>query len=110
MILRRGLWALSLAGMICCSRQPVIHVAEVGSTNTWTLTSRHGTFAKGISLSLKGRLEGSADLIVSDWATQALTGQVDWKITHDLTTSNCVVVYAPQNVRGGQLEITYFFH
>jgi hypothetical protein len=112
--MRRLLFSVAGLTFLCsfsaCTRKHSFELADVSKTNRVTLVSRHGDLVSGVLVRVRGELQGAALVFVSGSATQAIGGSVDWKVNQALQTSNCVFSYLPQQVTGGRLTVSYFFH
>ena len=100
---------LSLVTLLGCKGRGTIAVSDVTATNTFTLTSRGGSIS-GLTLHVRGHLDGTGYIYAGNWDTQALSGAVDWTIYHDWFETNCVLHYDPLGVHTGTLTIQYEFH
>jgi hypothetical protein len=100
-----------LLGLAGCTQQHSISITDVTQTNILRLASQHSMFISGVSVRLSGHLDGKAIVFVNDQRPYPLSGLIDWKTNQLLKRGSvCVLQYAPQNVRTGQLTVSYFFH
>jgi hypothetical protein len=106
-----GFGLIVLLSLPACTRKHSVQIANVTQTNTVRMVSRYGEFVSGVSLRLTGKLEGTALFFLPNGETQKLSGVIDCKFMQNLSTSsNCVLRYAPQDVKGGKLTVEYQFH
>jgi hypothetical protein len=103
---------LSLLGLVTlfgCSDRGTVSVPDVTATNAFTLNSRGGSIS-GLTLHVRGHLNGTGYIHAANWETQALSGTIDWKIYHDWFYKSCTLEYRPEGVHAGSVTIDYEFH
>ena len=106
---------LPLVGSGCGgSRRGSVRITDVTKTNSIPLTSGWsgigGNLPSGITLHLRGRIDGSARVWAGNWETTRLSGTVAWRVYHDWYETNCVLHYLPESVKSGELTVDYRFH
>ena len=98
--------------LVGCSKScpPLVAiVSDATQTNALRLTCSRQNVS-GLTLHVRGYLDGTGHVFAGNWETQALSGTVDWKIYHDWFQPSCTLHYHPVNVRRGSLSIEYEFH
>jgi hypothetical protein len=104
------LGAFIVAILSACSRPAeVIQIADVTQPTILNLNSTSKNVS-GISLRLRGQIDGSAVLSASNWETQRLSGKVDYQGYHDRFHAECDLQYQPMKVTSGALTVEYKFH
>jgi hypothetical protein len=86
-----------------------LSITAVGKPGDYRLTSsRKG--ASAIWLHVSGWLDGTASLELPGRASQLLgPGNVEWKLRHEWSETECVLKYAPKTATTGRLEVEYRF-
>lgn len=69
-----------------------------------------GTTPSGISVHIRGTIDGSAYVYLPEWGSNKLSGNVDWERYGDWFSTNCDLYYFPDQVRSGSLKVRYTFH
>ena len=100
---------LGLVTLLGCSKSGTVAVSDVTTTNSFTLVS-HSDSVSGLTLHLRGQLDGTGYIYAGNWDTQALSGTIDRTIYHDWFETNCVLHYYSVGVYTGALSIHYEFH
>lgn len=104
------LGATVLFGPGCSSRGPAVEVADVTQPCVLTLLAPPDSpYVHGLSVRIRGHLDGIATISLTNFPVQKLTGDFDVKIGGDWYTTNCVLNYSPQDVRAGKVKIEYYF-
>jgi hypothetical protein len=64
----------------------------------------------GLTLHVRGQIDGEAIVSASNWEPQKISGKVDFKVYHDWFTSTCELQYQPVSAKAGALTVQYEFH
>ena len=99
----------ALFAMPSCSRPRTTHVPDVTQTNVLALSTSQQSVS-GISLHIRGRLDGKAHVVAGNWEKHTLSGTVDWQVYHDWFEPTCALHYEPVAVTSGSLTVEYEFH
>jgi hypothetical protein len=101
---------LLIPGLIVgCTKKQTVQINDATKPSTLTLTPAQGKAGRGLSLSIKGRIDGVARIWYGDSRTNVVSGQVDMRY-NDNYSSNFMVHYEPERVRTGQVTVKYAFH
>ena len=99
--------ALAVTG--CDRHGGVVPIADSTKAKSVVLRSTR-TDVSGISLRVRGHIDGEATLSAANWDKQVLKGTVDWQVYHDWFNGTCTLRYLPKDVKSGALTIEYEFH
>jgi hypothetical protein len=108
---------LALMGIVFliggCGRSPRqrVDLADVTKPITFTLTPPAGRTKpiNYLTLEIRGRLNGRADVSFSDSVTNTVGRRFTIKRTGNYGGTNCVVRYVPRQVTSGRITIQYAF-
>ena len=91
------------------AKQYTVEVADTTTPSTLTLTAPSGQAGRGLSLSIRGRIDGAARIWYGGSITNVIAGRVDMKYSDNYST-NLLLHYSPDGVRSGHVTIKYAFH
>ena len=97
-----------LVAVAGCTKQQTIQITDTTKPCTLTLAPAEGASGRGVSLNIKGRIDGFARIWYSD-STNEISGRIDVSYS-DSHSTNFQVHYVPAGVRTGQVTIKYAFH
>lgn len=100
---------LILAGCGKSSSKGAIKIMDVTKAQSISISVSRPSVS-GLTIHCRGEIDGKATLSASNWASEPLSGKVDWQVYHDWFTNACTLKYNPSNVTTGHLEIDYEFH
>jgi hypothetical protein len=109
--MRLGAWSISfclLAAISGCERSGKLRVADVTQSQSFPVKARSSS-PTGITLHVKGHLDGTAFVYIQSHAKESLSGDVDWKVYHDWFEQECEISFEPGSAASGSLEISYVF-
>lgn len=102
-----------IALISACSRTPrqSIQIPDVTKPLTLTLAPPQGRTEpiKYLTLQIRGRINGRADVSFNDSVTNNVGLRFTIKRTGNFEGNNCVVRYIPQRVTAGKVTIQYEF-
>jgi hypothetical protein len=70
----------------------------------------HITSISGVTLRVRGHIDGTATVQAENWTPQQISGDVDWSVYHDYFSSSIVIDYSPTNVTAGSLNFSLTFN
>ena len=106
----KTLFMLVLLGVLVgCRKQQTVQIADATKPSTLTLAPADGAAGRGLSLSIRGRIDGVARIWYSGASTNEVSGRIDMSYDDNYST-NFLVHYVPAGVRTGQVTIKYAFH
>ena len=106
----KTLFVLVLLGaLVGCTKQQTAQIADTTKPSTLTLAPAHGAAGRGLSLSIRGRIDGVARIWYGGASTNEVSGRIDMSYDDNCST-NFLVHYVPEGVRTGQVTIKYAFH
>jgi len=91
------------------AKQYTVEVADTTTPSTLKLTPPSGEVGRGLSLSIRGRIDGAARIWYGSSITNVIAGRVDMKYSDNYST-NLLLHYSPDGVRTGHVTIKYAFH
>jgi hypothetical protein len=99
-----------LATLVGCGPRATVQVPDVTKLITLTVSPGDGRHSRGVSVHLRGYLDGSALVIWdSELTTNRLSGKID--VSHrDNYSTNFTLHYIPETVRTGMVSMQYVFH
>ena len=83
-------------------------IADV--TRPARLTFKTSKLPSGITLHVKGFVDGEAIISAANWTPEKISQKVDWLVYHDWFFSECIIEYTPGSARSGHLAIELTFH
>jgi hypothetical protein len=114
---RRATWLMFSLGLMLavgagCGKRQTVRVPDVTKSTSLTLTTDPGQGAKvhKLSLRIRGRIDGTAQLSGAPLQSQRVSGRFEVRHEGDYYATNCVISYLPVGVRDGQVTVDYEFH
>ncbi len=92
-----------------CNRRISAPIADVTRNQVVTLKSS-GSEPSGVSLHIRGHLDGAAVIWAEGWEKQTIGQAVDFKLYKDWFEPTCDLHYDPTGVTKGDITIEYQFH
>jgi hypothetical protein len=110
-IIMKLLFHLALFGFFAveCRPRAVVSILDTTKPITLTVSPRDARPAKGFSVEVKGRIDGTATIWNSQFGTNTLSGKIDVRYSDNHST-NFILNYVPQNVRTGEVRLEYVFY
>lgn len=94
-----------------CGKRQATEISDVTKPTTLTLTPApgQGALVHGISVSIRGKIDGSADFIGTELGTNHVGHNFEIRQSGDYYTTNYVIEYVPTGVSTGKVTIQYEF-
>jgi hypothetical protein len=118
-------WKLLVATVVAIILIQIVTISIAGYTQTQrveTVTSAqsltfrdqpyipHLASISGVTLRVRGHIDGSATFDAENWKPQAFSGDVDFSVHRDHFEPELVIRYSPTNVTGGNLSFSVTFN
>jgi hypothetical protein len=106
-----GRWCILLyliAATAGCERSGALMVGDVTKPQSFAVKARSNN-PTGITVEVKGRIDGTAKVYIHEHAKLALNGTVDSGLYHDWFEKDCTIHFEPGSAKSGSLEISYVF-
>ncbi len=85
-------------------------ITDVTKAETFDLTPTTDMLEiSHIQFHFQGNIGGQAYMLTHSYATQALSGPIDFRFGEDVSATNYVLRYFPLSVTNGNLKVTYKF-
>jgi hypothetical protein len=98
-------------GLCGCGSRETFSITDVTKTNRLNLVSRKSRLGSDIpnhiSVHIYGKLDGTAHINADGWEPVKISGEVNYEVIRDHFATNAVLYYIPENVRSGNLKVTY---
>ena len=92
-----------------CSRRQTVQISDVTKPAILTLGLAPGQSASvdGFSLSIRGKIDGTADIWGTELKTNYVSGKFEIRHRSEYYNTNFVINYVPVGVHTGQIVIKY---
>ena len=108
----KSLFIMALFGLLGtagCSRRTAVNVPDVTKPITIVVAPGDAYKGRGVSVHVRGRIEGTAFIWNSEFGTNRLSGRIDVRYSDNHST-NFTLNYVPENVRAGEVRMEYVFY
>ncbi len=85
-----------------------LRVTDITTSQSFTVKARSSS-RSGITIHVKGHIDGSAYVYVNNYQKEALSGNVDWQSYSDWFENECTIYFEPGTASKGELKISYSF-
>lgn len=94
-----------------CGKRQSLGIPDVTKSATLTLTAPPAQSAPvhGISVRIRGKIDGTAQIAGPPLQTKRVSGNFEIVHNGDYYSTNCVISYLPVGVRKGRVTIDYEF-
>jgi hypothetical protein len=100
---------LGLFAVVSCRPRATMHIPDATQPITITVAPGGERPARGFSVHVRGRIDGSALIWNSEFGTNTLSGKIDVRY-RDNHSTNFTLNYEPQGVRTGEVIMDYVFY
>ena len=91
-----------------CERTQSRKVSDVTVDQHFPFRNMGGT-PSGVTLHVRGHIDGEAKVYAANWTAEVISGDVDWTVGHDYFDPEIVVEYKPTRVTAGHLDFELIF-
>ncbi len=97
--------AFAFAG---CERPQIQHIERVADEQHLVFNDP-GSSRSGVTLHVRGQIDGEATIDGPQWSPQTISGKVDRIVYHDYFYKTIVIDYTPSKVTSGKLSFELTF-
>jgi hypothetical protein len=109
--MKLGRWCILfflIAATAGCERSGTLKVGDVTKPESFVVKARSSS-PTGITINVKGHIDGTAYVYIHNHAKEELSGTVDWGVYHDWFEQDCTIYFEPGTASSGSLEVSYSF-
>jgi hypothetical protein len=83
-----------------------LRITDLTTSQSFTVKALSSS-RSGITIHVKGYINGSAYVYVNNYQKESLSGNVDWQSYSDWFENECTIYFEPGSASSGELEISY---
>jgi len=109
--MKPGKWSILLfliAAIAGCERSGTLKIADITKPESFVVRARSNS-PTGITINVKGQINGTAYVYIHDYSKVDLNGAVDRGVYHDWLEQDCTIHFEPGTASSGSLELSYSF-